>query len=93
MAEEHTDFYEEMLPWFEYKVMEFSDQGYDNIGSEDLYQCFKNYIWKHSVPQHYYQKVFDVMKFNVNQYFDYESLEAQVYKVAALDEIDFEEFL
>lgn len=93
MTEENTDFYEELLPWFELKRSEFVKEGYHHIETEKLYQCFKNFVWKHSVPQHYYQRVFDIMKFNVNQYFDYESLEAQVYKVASLEEINFDDFL
>ena len=93
MADEHTDFYHELLPWFEYKVTEFSKQGYENIETKELYLCFKNYIWKKSVPHYYYQKVYDIMNLTVNQYFDYKSLEAQVFKVSALEEIDFEEFL
>ena len=92
MTKGNNDFYEEMLPWFELKRSEFKKDGYPHIETENLYICFKNFVWKHSVPQHYYQRVFDIMKFTVNQYFDYESLEAQVYKVASLEEINFDEF-
>lgn len=92
MTEENTDFYEELLPWFELKVSEFSKEGYSNIETSDLILCFKNLVWRHSVPQHYYQQVFEILNVNVNQYFDYKSLEAQVYNVSSLEEINFEEF-
>lgn len=93
MAEESKDFYEELLPWFELKVSEFSVEGYPNIEVRDIYLCFKKFVWKHTVPEHYYQRVFDIVRFNVNQYFDFKSLEAQVYQVSSLDDINFDEFL
>lgn len=93
MAEEKPDYYEELLPWFELKVSEFSKEGYPNIETESIYLCFKNFVWKHTLPEHYYQRVFDIMKFSVNQYFDYESLEAQIYNVSSLEDIDFNDFL
>lgn len=93
MAEEEIAHGDELLPWFELKASEFAEMGYENIGVGDIKACFQNYLWKHVTPSHYYQKVFAVMKLTVNQYFDYESLEAQVYRVASLDEINFDEFL
>lgn len=93
MAEEKVDHCEELLPWFELKTSQFAKMGYENIAVSDLRACFQNYLWKHAEPQHYYQKVFDIMKLTVNQYFDYESLEAQVYRVASLEEINFDDFL
>lgn len=93
MNEENTDFYDELLPWFNYKVTEFSKEGYDNIEAKELYFCFKNHVWKHSVPSYYYQRVFDIMNFTVNDFFDFKTLEAQIYQVSSLDEINFEDFL
>lgn len=92
MAEENTDFYEELRPWFELKVSEFSKEGYSNIEADDLILCFKSFVWKHSIPSYYYQQVADILNASVNQYFDYKSLEAQVYNVSSLEEINFEEF-
>lgn len=93
MVEENNELFEELLPWFELKISDFAKEGYPHIELTKLYLCFKDFVWKHSMPQHYYQRVSTIMKFNVNQYFDYESLEAQVTQVSSLDDINFDDFL
>ena len=67
-------------------------EGYSNIETDDLILCFKSFVWKHSIPSYYYQQVADILNASVNQYFDYKSLEAQVYNVSSLEEINFEGF-
>lgn len=92
MAEIADDLYAKLEPWFELKVNEFSKQGYDNIHTEDIFRYFTNFSWKHSVPKHYYQQIQDIMKVTANHYFDFVALEAQVYKVTSLDEMNFDDF-
>lgn len=85
--------YDQLKPWFKLKATEFNQLGYDNIQVDDIYRYFKEFSWKHTVPLHYYQQIRDIMKTTVNHYFDFVALEAQVYKVSSLDEINFDDFL
>lgn len=85
--------YDQLKPWFKLKATEFNQLGYDNIQVDDIYRYFKEFSWKHTVPPHYYQQIRDIMKTTVNHYFDFVALEAQVYKVSSLDEINFDDIL
>lgn len=81
-----------LKPWLELKASEFSEYGYDSIHVDDLWRYFTEFRWKKAVPSHYYQQIKDIMDTTANQYFDFVALEAQVYKVTSLDDINFKEF-
>ena len=85
--------YDQLEPWFKLKATEFNKLGYENIQVDDIYRYFKEFSWKNTVPPNYSQQIRDIIKTTVNHYFDFVALEAQVYKVSSLDEINFDDFL
>lgn len=79
--------------WLNQKVNEFKQNGYDQVTLEDLWDYCIHFLWKHHKPERYYQEVRDIMSININDYFNYASLKAQVYNVSSLDEMEFEDLL
>ena len=77
--------------WLYYKVGEFNDLGYTTIESEDLAHYFADYRWKKSVPNNLFERIFQINQLSINEYFDFESLEAQTNKEISLDDINLSE--
>ena len=77
--------------WLYYKVGEFNDLGYTTIESDDLAHYFADYRWKKSVPDNLFERIFQINQLSINEYFDFESLEAQTNKEISLDDINLSE--
>lgn len=84
-------YYTKYKPWLSLKTQEFNQLGYHQISEEDLWNYVVNFCWKKKTPSHYYQQINDIMKITPNNYLDYAAVEAQVYKITSLDEMDFED--
>ncbi|GEK91462.1 post-transcriptional regulator [Alkalibacterium kapii] len=79
--------------WLKQKLNEFAQNGYNQVSIEDLWEYCNHFLWKHKKRERYYQEVRDIMSINVNDYFNYASLKAQVYSVSSLDEMEFDDLL
>lgn len=78
-------------PWLSYKVLEFMDLGYQSISVTDLAHYFADYRWKKSIPDTLFEQIFQINQLEINDYFDFESLEAQTNKEVTLEDIDLSE--
>lgn len=76
--------------WVQLKLREFLRLGYGNISEKDLWTYFTTYRWKKGRPEHYHQAVSDIMQATPNDYFNYETLKAQVYEVKSIDQLDLD---
>lgn len=79
--------------WLEIKKEEFSDNGYDQVTTEDLWNYCVKFLWKHHRPPRYHEEVKDIMTIEPNDYFNYASLEAQVYNVSSLEDMQLDDLL
>ena len=77
--------------WFHYKVMEFNELGYETISKEDLSHYFLDYKWKTKIPENLFEQIFQINQLSINEYFDFESLEAQTNKEITLEDINLSE--
>ena len=77
--------------WFHYKVMEFNELGYKTISKEDLSHSFVDYKWKKRIPENLFEQIFQINQLSINEYFDFESLEAQTNKEITLEDINLSE--
>lgn len=77
--------------WFHYKVMEFNELGYETISKEDLSHYFLDYKWKKKIPENLFEQIFQIHQLSINEYFDFESLEAQTNKEITLEDINLSE--
>ena len=77
--------------WFHYKVMEFNELGYETISKEDLSHYFLDYKWTKKIPENLYEQIFQINQLSINEYFDFESLEAQTNKEITLEDINLSE--
>ena len=77
--------------WFHYKVMEFNELGYKTISKEDLSHYFFDYKWKKKIPENLFEQIFQINQLSINEYFDFESLEAQTNKEITLEDINLSE--
>jgi len=77
--------------WFHYKVMEFNELGYETISKEDLSHHFLDYKWKKKIPENLFEQIFQINQLSINEYFDFESLEAQTNKEITLEDINLSE--
>lgn len=85
--------YERIEPWLSLKVKEFAKLGYPYISEEDLWNLLTRFRWKRTVPEHYYQQIKQIVTLTPNDYLDFASLEAQVYQVQSLDEMNLDGLL
>lgn len=83
--------HEFLRPWLAFKVIEFFEAGYDTVSSSDLEQYIINFLWKRHKPKKYLEQLYQINAISPNDYFDYQSIEAQVRNVTSLNEIDFSE--
>ncbi|SIO04201.1 Post-transcriptional regulator [Carnobacterium alterfunditum] len=90
LINESITYYTKYEPWLNLKIQEFNQLGYHQINKEDLWKYVVDLCWKRNVPAHYYQQISDIMKITPNHYLDYAAVEAQVYKVTSLDDMNFE---
>lgn len=90
MAEDVND-KSEYKVWLNIVKDSFAKQGYQKVSTEDLWDYCINFLWKHKRPNRYFAEVRDIMAIEPNDYFTYASLEAQVYKVSSLDEMNFDD--
>ena len=77
--------------WFHYKVMEFNELGYETISKEDLSHYFLDYKLKKKIPENLFEQIFQINQLSINEYFDFESLEAQTNKEITLEDINLSE--
>ena len=85
--------YERIDPWLTLKVKEFTKEGYPTITEDYLWRFLVSFSWKRTTPEHYYQQIKQIVRITVNDYLDFASLEAQVYQVESLSEMDLEGLL
>ncbi|WP_018659404.1 post-transcriptional regulator [Allofustis seminis] len=83
--------YSQFEEWLEYKAREFHDLGYLNVTAEDLWEYVTTFLWKRQLPTRYFEQVHDIMEIRTNDFFTFVSLDAQVYNVTTLDEMNIEE--
>ncbi|SFH77285.1 post-transcriptional regulator [Pisciglobus halotolerans] len=86
--EELELYFDSLKPWIDLKVKEFHHLGYPQITTEDIWRYLKTFRWKKEIPVHYYQQINDILNLMPNHYLDFASLEAQVYQVRSLDEMN-----
>ena len=77
--------------WLYYKVVEFNELGYSTIETEDLAHYFADYRWKKKTPENLFEQIFQINQLSINEYFDFESLEAQTNKEISLEDINLSE--
>ena len=77
--------------WLYYKVVEFNELGYSTIETEDLAHYFADYRWKKKNPENLFEQIFQINQLSINEYFDFESLEAQTNKEISLEDINLSE--
>ncbi len=75
------------------KQEQFSKNGYDQVTIEDLWKYCLTFLWKNFRPERYHEEVKAIMDIELNDYFNYASLEAQVYNVTSLEDMDFNDIL
>lgn len=85
--------YERYTPWLSLKIKEFHRLGYSQINEEDLWRYLTRFSWKRKTPEHYYQQISQICKLSPNDYLDFASLEAQIYKVDSLDLMEIDDLL
>ncbi|MER2173524.1 MAG: post-transcriptional regulator [Carnobacterium sp.] len=91
LINESFAYYAKYEPWLKLKMQEFNQMGYHQINEEDLWNYVTSFCWKRIRPTHYYQQINDIMKITPNQYLDYAAVEAQVYKVTSLEDMNFDD--
>lgn len=79
--------------WLQIKQEEFSENGYEQVTTEDLWNYCVNFLWKNHRPERYHEEVRMIMAIELNDYFNFASLEAQVYNVSSLDDMHIEDLL
>ena len=79
--------------WLQLKSEEFKRQGYESIQPKDLWAYLTAFRWKKNAPKRYYQQINDIMAIEPNDYFNYASLDAQIYSTPSLDEMDLDDLL
>lgn len=79
--------------WLQKKQKEFKKNGYDQVSVEDLWEYCTDFLWKHQRPERYYQEVEGIVSIQLNDYFNYASLKAQVYSISSLDEMELDDLL
>lgn len=76
--------------WLKLKASEFTRLGYANINEKDLWEYLSTYRWKKGRPKRYHQAVKDIMRITINDYFNFETVKAQVYDVKPMNELDLD---
>lgn len=82
-----------LRPWLSFKVLEFVEAGYESITAYDLARYLVVYRWKKGVPENLFECIYQVNHLSLNDYFDFEAIEAQTSKTDTLDTIDWSELL
>lgn len=82
-----------LRPYFRSKAQVFAEEGYPAIGWEDVERYFLQFAWKRQMPVRFREQKQAILTLAVNDYFDFERLEATVFKVSPLDEIDIDSLL
>ena len=85
--------FEQYELWLQKKQKEFLRNGYDHVSIEDLWEYCTEFLWKHQRPERYYQEIEDILSIQLNDYFNYASLKAQVYSISSLDEMELDDLL
>lgn len=79
--------------WLQLKQKEFIKLGYDQVTASDLLEYCTNLRWKNNQPKYYFELVNNIMKITPNDYFNYASLDAQVYSVEPLSKMKIDDLL
>lgn len=82
-----------LRPYFSRKAKAFVEEGYPAIGREDIERYFLQYAWKRQMPAKFREQKHAILALEVNDYFDFERLEATVFNVNPLDQIDIDSLL
>lgn len=89
----HTHEFFKYEVWLKIKKEEFKEIGYDQVSTEDLWDYCLKFLWKHIRPERYHEEVHCIMSIEPNDYFTYASLEAQVYNVSSLADMQLDDLL
>lgn len=90
MNHSFSDF-EDLETWIRFKRLHFLSLGYTKVTMYDLFTYLKKTTWKKGIPKDYYLCVRDIMEVHPNDYFNYVALQATVYNVPDLKDINIEE--
>lgn len=78
--------------WWLYRLRKkFVKLGYSKVSSKDLWSYLTRFRWKHACPSSYRARILDMKQVTPNDYFTYESLNATIYNVPNLDEMDLDD--
>lgn len=90
MKDQHA-LLEELKPWLLLKLIDFFHAGYETVQLEDLSRYVFQYMWKKEIPESAFERFYQINHISITDYFDFEQIEAQVYRVKTLQELDFSE--
>lgn len=79
--------------WLQIKQKEFAKNGYEQVTIEDLWNYCVKFLWKNHRPERYHEEVRSIMAIEPNDYFNFASLEAQVYNVSSLEDMQLDDLL
>lgn len=82
-----------LRPWFHSKSKKIKQQGYNGIKWQDIEEYFRYFAWKRQAPEKFSARVKEIKQLKANDYFDYAKLQATVYDVHPLDEMNIDDLL
>lgn len=82
-----------LRPWFLSKSQSIKKQGYNGIEWQDIEEYFKDFAWKRQAPKTFRARIQEIKKLHANDYLDYAKLQATVYDVHPLDEMNIDDLL
>ena len=81
-----------LRPWFLSKSQSIKKQGYNGIEWQDIEEYFKDFAWKRQAPKKFSARIQEIKNYT-NDYLDYAKLQATVYDVHPLDEMNIDDLL
>ena len=88
---EQDNRYDSLKGWLMIQARQFHQQGYPTVDAEDLWDYFRDFLWRKQTPTLYYHQVCAVLALTPNQYFDFVSLAVQRQTDTSLDDMSFED--
>lgn len=82
-----------LKPCFNRKAKYFVAKGYPAISWRDIERYFIKFAWKRQMPTKYRDQKQAILDLEVNDYFDFERLEATVFNVSPLEQMDIDNLL
>jgi hypothetical protein len=82
-----------LRPWFLSKSHSLKKQGYNGIEWQDIEEYYKEFAWKREAPKKFSDRIKRIQQLHANDYFDYAKLQATVYDVPPLEEMNIKDLL